>query len=267
MSEQTQLMFAPNYPRNEQGWIEFPRDLSERRKYLPESLYQPVSNHPSKMNLFLCQEIWRYVSKPEDTILDIFGGVGTTLYAATEGRNVVTMELEPEYLAIQNQMVDYWTTSGINHSSTIILGGDNRQLMPFPCDHVITSPPYGNDVYRGVNLNQETLESSKQYANSNLSIGRLNPFLYVQSMAKVYRLLVKSVRPGGSITITHRDRSRDGRRVLYANDIVRQMTELGMTLHDIQKWKAPGSQRARVHEAKGEMVITDEDILMFRKPK
>lgn len=270
-------VFAQAYPRNDKNEILFPRDLTERRKLMPESIWKNVSLHPSKMNLFLCQEIIRYVSEPGDTILDPFGGIGTTLVGALEGRQVITIELEAEYVRLQKEIVEYWLDNladNITVADLNVYQGDNRQLLPFPCDHIITSPPYGNDMFKaegslieaGMKSQEEANQKTKQYGDSTLSISRLNPFLYVQTMQKVYKLMVDSVRPGGSITITHRDRMRGDKRILYAHDIIRTLTGYGMKLHDIYKWHAPGSIQSRVNEKKGVESILDEDIILFRKP-
>lgn len=56
--------------------------------------------HPAVMPLGLCRDLIRSWSNPGDTVLDPFGGSGTTGRAALElGRNCILIELNPEYVA------------------------------------------------------------------------------------------------------------------------------------------------------------------------
>ena len=259
----TTKVFAPNYEQNEKGWYLFPRDAVDRRKlFVPE-----VMDHPAKMNLYVLQSIVEYNTSPGDSILDCFGGSGTTLWAATVGRRVTLLELEPTFVDMCRATVNKWDTEGVYHADVLILHGDNRQLLPIPCDHMIFSPPYANDMAKttGGALNAQVQASVDLYTNSSLNLGRLNEFLYVQAMGKVYDGVAASVRPGGTVTITHRDRSRAGHRILFADSIIKHMTTRRFTLKDWFKWLAPGSIQSRVNEKRGAEVILDEDILIFEK--
>ena len=259
-------IFAPEYEREEHGWIVFPRDTSLRRELLGEELAKQLSIHPAKMNMHLCKEIIKFNTQPGQTILDPFGGVGTTLIAGTLGRNVLLCELEQVYFDIAQKTAETYTSAypGVN---LMVFQGDNQQLLPIPCDHIITSPPYGNDLYKkeGQALDESIQDSVTAYGASALNIGQLNPFLYNQAMIKLYKKMVASLRPGGTITITHRDRTRGDERLLYGLEIMRTMSDLGMKLTWWEKWKAPGSIQSRVNEKKGAIVILDEDILCFSK--
>ena len=84
-------------------------------------------------------------------------------------------------------------------------------------------------------------------------------------MLKVYKLMIEGLKPGGTITITHRDRVRGTERILHARDIMKTMSGLGCELISWEKWKAPGSIQSRVNEKKGVESILDEDVLSFAK--
>ena len=255
--------FAPQYPRNEEGLILFPRDTVGRRKlFVPE-----VMEHPAKMNLYVLQSIVEYNTNPGDYIIDCFGGSGTTMWAAAVGRRVTLLELEPAFVDMCKATIKQWDAEGIPHADIMILHGDNRQLLPIPCDHMIFSPPYANDMAKttGGALNEQVQKSVDLYTDSSLNLGRLNEFLYVQAMGKVYDGVAASVRKGGTVTITHRDRSRAGRRILFADSIIRHMTTRGFSLKDWFKWNPPGSIQAAVNRKRGAEIVEDEDILIFEK--
>ncbi len=258
-------VFAPEYEKDENGWFIFPRDVTWRRKLFP----QIAMEHPSKMNMYVCQEIINYVSEKGETILDCFGGTGTTAIGALVGRSIVLMELERPYVDIQRETIKLWQERDILEGSVMSLQGDNRKLLPFPCDHMIFSPPYANDMQKktGGALNEEIQRQVDQYTDSMLNFGRLNEFFYVQGMDLLYDKVAESVRSGGTVSITHRDRSRAGKRLLFADSIIRSLTSRGFSILAHHKWKAPGAFQSRVNEARGAKVILDEDILMFVKDK
>ena len=86
-------------------------------------------------------------------------------------------------------------------------------------------------------------------------------------MIKTYTRMVEGLKPGGTITITHRDRLRGDTRVLYAMNIMKTLADLGCELISWEKWKVPGSVLAEVNRKKGVEPIEDEDVLSFLKPK
>jgi predicted RNA methylase len=261
----TDKVFAPDYEKDEKGWFIFPRDVTWRRELFPKIAME----HPSKMNMYVCQEIINYVSEAGDTIVDCFGGTGTTAIGALTGRNVVLMELERPYVEIQRETIELWKERDILTGNVLSLQGDNRKLLPHPTDHMIFSPPYANDMMKkgGGALNEEIQKQVDQYTDSKENFGRLNEFFYKQFMDQLYDKVAASVRQDGTVTITHRDRSRSGKRLLFADSIIKSLTTRGFSLLSHNKWKAPGAFQSRVNEARGAMVILDEDILTFIKDK
>lgn len=268
------------FGRTDEGWIKYPLDKKLRSSMYPPEILEQVMTHPAKMNAYLCRDIVEFVSEPGDTILDCFGGVGTSLVGAVLGRNVNLIEIEDYYAGIINTCIAHLrVTNPVLAGSRLddrrsILGhmmmvqADNRIAMPMPADHIITSPPYGNDLAKESEASALTEEIGKQgmqYTKANQNIGKLSPFLYEQSMKKVYGLMVRSVKVGGTITITHRDRMRNGERILYIDSIIGSMVKLGCSVYNLDKWKPPGSFAARVNEVLGNEIVEDEDIITMKR--
>lgn len=274
-------MFAEDRSREEHGWLEYRLDKPLRASMYPQEILERVMTHPAKMNAWLCRDIIEYVSEPGETILDCFGGVGTSLIAAMLGRNTVLIEIEDYYADIIRSCISHLERhnpvllgSDLNDRNSIrgqmmLVQADNRLAMPIPCNHIITSPPYGDDLFKAADkaLNEDIGKMVEQYGKSNQNIGRLNPFIYQQEMKKVYAKMVQSVKVGGTITITHRDRIREGERILYIDSIVRTLVGLGCKVKMLDKWKAPGSIQSRVNEAMGAEVVLDEDIICMQRVK
>lgn len=257
-------VFAPGRERDENLWLLYPRDKPLRQSFYSPDLLELIMTHPAKQQAYLHKDICNYVSEPGDSILDPFGGVGTSLISATMGRNVTLVEIESYYCDIISRCInELESTVPTGLGRMMLIQGDNRLALPIPCDHIITSPPYGNDLAKEAEtaLNIKIGEQVEQYGKATQNIGRLNPFIYRQAMNKVYELMVKSVRIGGTITITHRDRVGPDGRILYIDSIIGTLLRLGCRVKMLDKWKAPGSIQSRVNEAMGNEVILDEDII------
>lgn len=271
-------VFAEGRDRQADGWLKYPVDRGLRRAMYSEELCDLIMTHPAKQQAHLHKDICEYVSEPGETILDPFGGVGTSLLSATLGRNVVLVEIEDYYVGIIQRCIEELVDADDGtYGKMMVIQSDNRLAMPIPCDHIITSPPYGDDLYKGATsgnkLGKDESESVKnsaaftQYANSSQNIGRLNPFIYKQAMQKVYTLMVRSVKVGGTITITHRDRMKDGERILYIDSIIGTLMKLGCSIYHLDKWEVPRTMQASVNLNMGAEVVLDEDIIIMRRDR
>jgi len=87
--------------------------LKEKQKWLKGGTGTGISaresvvarnNHPTVKPLKLMRYLITLTSRPDDVVLDIFCGSGTTLVAAKQlGRRYIGIEIEPKYVAICNE--------------------------------------------------------------------------------------------------------------------------------------------------------------------
>lgn len=281
-------MFAAQYPRTEEGWIQFPRDIERRKKAFPDAVF----NHPAKMNLFLVEALVDYVSVQGDFILDPFGGTGSTAIAAQMDRNVILIDVEDEFLSIMEAAssgliapahvdVDitkgWWIISpdkiGAGRGQVRIVKGDNRQVLPgclpggILADAVITSPPYSSALKPSIDpLEVRGREGSRAtYSKSALNMGNLNPFMWEQAMKQLWEKLAISVRVGGKIVMVNKDVVKSGGRELLSTALIRGAKNAGLAYSEWFKWKTPGTIRTETNKNKGGTVIEDEDIIVFER--
>jgi len=263
--------FASEYPRDGHDWILFPtRDVSQRKELFPQEVFA----HPAKANINLIKALVEYLTKPGDMILDPFGGTGTIMIAATMGRYVTTIELEPAYQELLQRIHSEWLDTpdiaeGLGQITN--LEGDCRLVLPCPCDHVIFSPPYSTALGRSTGLDkrveggQEAFREWAKYSQHSLNLGRLNPFLYSQAMRTVYRGLAASLPSGGSMAVITKDITRGEDRVFLSEGCIKMATAEGFTMTEWHKWKTGGSAQAKIMRAKGAHVVQDEDIILFKR--
>lgn len=265
--------FAPGYNRNEEGWILFPRDTQERKTlFFPEE----VMKHPAKMNFHLQQSIIEYVAKEGDVLLDPFGGTGTLMIAALQGMRVILLEIEVGYHKLELEArANLAKQVPGTEELVILIHGDNRMMLPIPCNHIITSPPYAGAMdIRRVRKKREgapdswLVEQDKQmleYSKSPRNISKLNTFLYNMEMEKIYRLCYQSLPPGGTLTIVIKDRIEEGSRVYLSKWIDRVCKSVGLEPLLWEKWKAPGHGFTNIARSQGKEVVEDEDIMVYRR--
>lgn len=259
-------VFAEKYPRNEQGWVKYPRDVQYRKSLFPQGVFE----HQAKSNLYMVESIVEYVSEPGETVLDPFAGTGTIMIAAHHGRNVVCVELEPWFADLIDEGKDKLAEGG---GSVLLIRGDCRKILPVPVDHAIFSPPYAS-FFVGSGIKQEAKEKYAKYSgkgtSSALNMGMLPNFIYGQQMKRVYELLFRSIRPGGTLVVIHKDRKGTEKgesvRVFLSELVIREATTAGFILRQWEKWETFGTAEQASNKAKGFDVITDEDIIFFERP-
>ncbi len=111
--------------------------------------------HPAKMSLALCRDLFLRYTQPGQTVLDPFGGIGSSLLGAAlpEPRNVILHELEQNFVALARgnwDKIKSRTLPGMPLGDVTILQGDSRHL-PLPdaeCDVACSSPPFADVASR-----------------------------------------------------------------------------------------------------------------------
>jgi len=276
-------VFAEQYERVHEGKMDlilFPRDVEWRRKLFPDRVFE----HPAKANMYLVEELIKYLTEPGDTILDPFGGTGTLLIAALYGRNVVLIEIEPHFISLLEETETMWK-EGVQlpvigevkgPGRVFIKEGDCRQKLQdldFLCDAVITSPPYSSLLSGQTGLKEGIGRSAKagalsQYTGKDASsqnLGRLNPFYFKQAMGLVYQRMVTRLTPEAKVAFIVKDAMKAGVRQFLSTGIIKQANRAGLELLEWFKWKPPGIAQQKLMKSKGFKVVEDEDVLIFGK--
>lgn len=265
-------MFAEGYKRNDKGEIIFPRDTELRKSlFFPDA----VMAHPAKMNLYAQQAMIEYVSKPGETILDMFGGTGSLMIAATMGRRVILIELEDGYFNIIREGIANLEDAIPEAKGLVtVIQGDNRMILPIPVNHIISSPPYAGamDIKKVREVKDERsahfAEIDRQmmeYSKSPRNISKLNTFLYNQNMENIYRLCYQSLPVGGTLTVNIKDRINNGERVYLGKWVEKVCLKAGFKSVEWFSFEAMGTQFTATRRSRGEETVDAEDVIVFRK--
>lgn len=272
-------VFCPGYPRTAEGYIQFPNDVPRRRELFSELSFQ----HPAKANIWMIEALVDWVSKPGETILDPFGGTGTIMVATLRPdgpRRVVLLEDAPIFYSMEMDSREKFIGRGVDGNLIMCLLGDNREYLPMKVDHAIFSPPYasvlksspkadsskalaGSSYVHKEGLGEDVF---KDYLGTEKNFGRLNPFFYNQQMAKLYELLLQSVRIGGTMTVIVQDLMRGGERNELSQWVLRTCVRSGWQLEDWFERYSPGTGFKKLHKSKGREVVENESCIVFRRP-
>lgn len=119
---------------------------------LKDLIVPEAFKHPAKMSRKLCERIFDYGREkgywqPGDTIIDPFGGIGTTgIIGAYRGYHVVCIELEEEFvnLSKQNFELNHQKIEVLGNPIPVIIQGDSRKLLEIlgQANGCVTSPPF-----------------------------------------------------------------------------------------------------------------------------
>ncbi len=262
-------MFAPNYPRTDEGWIVFPNDKFDKWR---QSLFPPKTmKHYAKMQMHVEWELIKYVSKVGDTILDPMSGTGTVMLAAIMERNVICIEIEEPYHKLQQEVLEHLKKDN-EMSNVTLIHGNCKLVMPLPCDHIIFSPPYAQALKPSKNVSgfvkdkyQIDEDEYHAYAQTIGNVGLVNTFLYHQDMEMVYKLCYQSLPVGGTLSVVTKDITEKGKRVLLTKRIEKVCTAAGFTLDSWHKHAVLGGPYQDMRRVKGEITVDDEDIMVYRR--
>lgn len=257
--------FAAEYQRNEDDWIKFPADSNYRKELFPAT----AMTHVARANIFLVQAIVEYVSEMEETVMDIMSGSGTIMIGALAGRKVICIELEPKYVEIieAGMMEMEKRAPGISTQITVV-NADCQLVLPIPAHHIIFSPPYAQAMRMSnpTGIQDELYgQEGAIYQDHPSNVGRLNEFLYNQVMEKIYKLCFESLPTGGTLSVIIKDGMREGKRVWRSSWVEKCCKRMGFVVSDHFKWDAPGTFFHSFRRARGEEMVKEEEIIIFKK--
>jgi DNA modification methylase len=277
-------------PEAPSSLLEFGTDVALRSRWFVLASFQ----HPAKLHLGLLGWLLDRYTMPGETIADPMAGSGSVLFAATIQRHVIAREIEPRWLdLLQANAAQIIARAGLFVGSIDIGQADAREPWGYQADIVLFSPPYGNEAsatpdgrrmlpYR---LHQLTVPYDRRwqhlanhptpgamgavtfhYGTHPDQVGHVRGARYWQAMRLIYAQAYTSLREHGSLILIVKDHIREGKRVATATTTIAVCEELGFTLHaHHQRHLQNLSLWQRRRKERGEPVVEEEDILVFRK--
>lgn len=278
------MLFTKHLSRDEP--FQFKSDIGTRKQLFLESSF----SHPAKLHLGLLQYLIDHYTRPGEIIADPMCGSGSILLAALSGRHVIARDVEQRWLDIARANVDHLRSIGGLFVGEMDVGEqDARQPWGYQANHVLFSPPYGNEAsssplaHRALTYRQleggrwKSLLSRMEeqagswgsvlfhYGTHPHQIGHYRGERYWRAMTDIYLQAHAALRPGGQLILIIKDHIRDGQRVPTTARTIEICQQVGF--HLVDRWQRrihPLSLWQRRRKEQGLLVIEEEDVLVFK---
>lgn len=268
------------YEKNEDGLIKFPDD---RRTHRISKLVKPIL-HPAKNNLYMLEALCRYtqvqwamqVGRAEDAkfwILDPMAGAGSIIAGAEYCDRMFLIELGKVFSdEIEKNIAKLELANVMLLPETDCVEGMNR-MRADSIGSTIFSPPYANQLQMG--------KGTKVYDDKDNTAGKgtvnytydhrrnmsnMKNFQFNRVMRDFYKEIFRVTQPNGMVTCIIKDRMKAGERIHFGNQQVQWAGQAGFRVKEWHGRVAIGSIFGHYNLQQGIAQVTDEHIIILRKP-
>jgi len=267
----------PRNRLNELGgneWLYFTKTVL--RTSYPAHVAQDLRRrHGANKPPYLMRHLIEFFTRPRQTVLDPFAGVGGTLLGASLCDRLATgIEISPEWIDVYRQVCD---REGVPAQEMI--EGDCREVLAgfagegrvFDC--IATDPPYSIALDKTMCDGRYDVQARRtdfdRFSENGDDLRNLTSFdAYYDAMADVAGRLIGVLRRGGYCAVVMRDSYQDGRYVLASAEVARRFEAAGFVLKGIKIWYGTGS-RVRPYGYPFGFVpnIVHQNILVRQRPR
>jgi len=223
----------------------------------------------------LMAHIIKFFTKPGQTVLDPFAGVGGTLIGATlSGRKGTGIELNPRWIELyrrvcrQEKLAEQEMIGGDCLTVLEELSADGRQF-----DFAVTDPPYGvalrktlaGDRYAEQHANRRT--DFDYFSEDPRDLRNLATFEeYYRAIGEMAGKVRPLLKPRGYFALIIRDSYQDSEYVMASYEVSRRVQAAGFVMKGIKVWYGTGA-RVRPYGYPYAYVpyIVHQNLLIFRR--
>lgn len=210
---------------------------------ITKSSEERATKHPALFPQKLVEELISiYTKSPDETVLDPFVGIGSTLLAAlTSNRNGIGLDLSATFCETAQRRIDLAAQTLFANGNTgkqTVINADSRNLLDHvkrdSIDLVVTSPPYW-DI-----LNQRRTADSKEvrnYSESTDDLGNIASYeAFLADLKIVFSQVYEVLKPNKRCISVVMDLRKKDRFYPLHEDQSRIMREIGFELEEYVIW-------------------------------
>ena len=190
--------------------------------------------HPAPYSFQDIGHLIRFFTKKGMSVLDPFGGVGSTAKACEiDGRKCTSIELSPKWHALSLERLEKEVGKGASKNHTFINGDSCTELLKLDnetMDFVVTSPPYWGILNK---LDQKTIKNrvnnnlETKYSEDEKDLGNVadyNEFLDVL-VDKVFMECARVLRTGRYMALVVSDFRDKSDFISFHSDLISRMNK------------------------------------------
>jgi len=200
-----------------------------------KSVCSETEEHPATFSPTMISEFIEFFTKEKMSVLDPFGGIGSTLVAAKRTNRIgYGIELNSKYFEIIKKRVPEFEKNIFNRDSRDI----DKLGLP-PIDFSISSPPYWDMLNRstdGFKKDREVKGLDVNYSESNNDLGNIKEYdKFVEQACLVYEKMYDILADGAYLVVIVKNIKKGGRMYPLAWDMARRLGQK-YVLKDEKLW-------------------------------
>jgi DNA modification methylase len=186
----------------------------------------------------------RFFSKPGDTVLDPFVGVGSTLKAcAIERRHGIGVELNERYADLASRRLATEVPSdGADEIKQTIVNDDARAYLPTlsagSIDFVVTSPPYWNILHKEDHKAKQERKDNQldtRYSDDARDLGNIDNYdTFLEELTSILELCGNALKPKKYMALVVSDFRDKAKFIMFHADLARAMEAKGFGLRGLK---------------------------------
>ena len=190
--------------------------------------------HPAPFSYIDIEKICKINNIAGKMILDPFLGVGSTIIGAYKENNIIGIELNPEYVNLTYERINFLEIKGALDKSKIVCGNSLSQIKNIDkkVDVVITSPPYFNILKNKTSGVRTDSSQSRQgieyYSENKEDIGNFDNYEeYLKAIKSMFVDINMKMSKNGEVYLIISDFTINKKETDVHSDFVRILNDAG----------------------------------------
>lgn len=199
---------------------------------------QIEKQHPAPFSFQDIRKLIEFFTKKGMTVLDPFGGVGSTAKACElSGRRCISIELSPKYHDLSIKRLDTEVYPGASNNHTFI-NGDSCALLPTfrssSVDFIVTSPPYWGILNKKDQKVKETRVKNNldtKYSDSDYDLGNIEDYSDFLSVLceRIFAQCGRILKTGKYLAIVVSDFRDKSEYISFHSDLIQKLNHLRLS--------------------------------------
>lgn len=201
--------------------------------------------HPAPFSFTDVGRLIRFFTKRNDTVLDPFVGIGSTLKAcALDGRRGIGIELNPTFADLaRKRLVSEITDMFSSKDEQQIIEGDVRDILPTiksdSVDFIVTSPPYWSILKKKEDhkVRQERIAKglSTDYGDDNRDLANITSYKdFLAELTSVFAGCARTLKKGKYMAIIVSDFRDKSKYIMFHSDLARALEKHGLEMRGLK---------------------------------